>query len=168
MKLADAFAKLIISEGDTLDLNPKDRGNWTGGVCNVGTLAGSKYGISAAAHPNVDIANLTAEDAMGIYQREYWEPIWGDQLPDVVAFELFDEAVNMGVSGAVKMVQGAVGVFKDGKMGPATFSALSAVDPSKLGVLMCASRLEFYTSLPNWPDESRGWARRVARDLRNL
>ncbi len=168
MKLADAFAKLILSEGDTLDLNPKDRGNWSGGVCYVGELKGSKYGISAAAHPDIDIANLTPDAAMSIYKKEYWDPIWGDQLPDVVAFELFDEAVNMGVFGAVKVLQGAVGVAKDGRMGPGTFAALSAVDPSKLGVLMCASRLEFYTYLSNWPDESRGWARRVARDLRNL
>jgi len=168
MKLVDAFSKLVLREGDTLSMDPMDPGNWTTGHCNDGTLKGSKYGISAAAHPDVDIASLTAEDAMSIYQRCYWDPIWGDQLPDAIAYEIFDEAVNSGVSGAVKVLQGALGVGQDGKFGPTTFAALNAADLGKLNIKLNAARLEFYTTLAAWPSQGKGWVRRVAMNLRGL
>jgi lysozyme family protein len=43
--------------------NAKDPGNWTGGKVGKGILKGTKYGIAAASFPNLDIANLTKEQA---------------------------------------------------------------------------------------------------------
>ena len=50
-----------------------DPGNWTGGAVGCGELRGTKFGISAAAYPAEDIANLTPEAAAAIYRRDYWD-----------------------------------------------------------------------------------------------
>ena len=60
MKFEDAFARLIGNEGE-FDDSPKDRGNWTGGAIGVGELRGTKYGISAAAFPTLDIKAITLD-----------------------------------------------------------------------------------------------------------
>ena len=52
-----AFDLLIGHEGGYTN-NPNDPGNWTGGKVNSGTLRGTKYGISAASYPTLDIKNL--------------------------------------------------------------------------------------------------------------
>ena len=58
-----AFNVTFAAEGETLDRTPSDRGNWTSGVIGVGTLVGSKFGISAATYPTLDIPNLTRDGA---------------------------------------------------------------------------------------------------------
>ncbi len=59
----------------------------------------TKYGISSKAHPDVDVKNLTLEQAKEIYKREYWDRIANgyDDL-DMCAM---DSAVNVG-TGRVK------------------------------------------------------------------
>lgn len=56
----------------------------------------TKWGISKRAHPNVDIKNLTLEQATEIYRKEYWTTAGCDSIlfPDCVA--VFDTAVNCG------------------------------------------------------------------------
>lgn len=61
----------------------------------------TKYGISKAAHPELDIASLTRDDAIAIYKREYWDACKCDALPVPVAIAMFDFAVNSGASRAV-------------------------------------------------------------------
>ena len=61
----------------------------TGGV--------TKYGISQKAHPGVDIAHLSQEDAAEIYHKEYWRAIDADSLPPNMRLAAFDSAVNQGV-----------------------------------------------------------------------
>ena len=72
MNFDQAFTALIGNEGN-YTLNHKDRGNWTGGMSGAGQLRGTKYGISAASYPAVDIKNLTLEAAKAI-SREYCFP----------------------------------------------------------------------------------------------
>lgn len=61
----------------------------TGGV--------TKYGISAKAHPGLDIAHISKDDAAEIYHREYWRAIDADALPPNMRLAAFDSAVNQGV-----------------------------------------------------------------------
>ena len=42
----------------------------------------TKYGISKRAHSNVDIKNLTVEDACAIYREDYWKPCKAEKLPE--------------------------------------------------------------------------------------
>jgi hypothetical protein len=51
------FDFVVGSEGGFTD-NPADPGNWTGGKIGAGECRGTKFGISAGAHPDLDIANL--------------------------------------------------------------------------------------------------------------
>ena len=44
----------------------RDRGNWTSGVIGKGELKGTKYGVAAHAYPELDIKNLTIDDARKI------------------------------------------------------------------------------------------------------
>ena len=57
----------------------------------------TKYGISQKAHPGIDIANLSREDAAEIYHKEYWRAIDADALPPNMRLAAFDSAVNQGV-----------------------------------------------------------------------
>ena len=45
----------------------------------------TKFGISARAHPGVDIATLTRDAAVSIYWREWWLPFGFAQLPAAIA-----------------------------------------------------------------------------------
>jgi len=72
----------------------------------------TKYGISKRAHPNEDIKNLTPERALEIYQKEYWEPIAGDNLPIPYCVVAFDSAVNCGVSRANNWIRTTKGDWK--------------------------------------------------------
>ena len=161
----EVFARLIGHEGGFSD-DPKDPGNWTGGRPGVGKLLGTKYGIAANTCPDLDIKALTLEQAKAIYRRDWWDKIHADQLPGAVAFQLLDFAVNAGITRAVISLQRAVGVADDGKLGPRTLAAVNAMPVPDVLARFNAERLEFYASLSTWPTYGKGWARRVAGNLR--
>jgi len=80
-----AIRNVLGREGGLVN-NPADRGGLT------------KFGISQAAYPKLDIANLTADQAAAIYKRDYWDAIKADQLPVPIREMAFDAAVNQGVA----------------------------------------------------------------------
>jgi lysozyme family protein len=116
----------------------------------------TKYGISKRSYPNFDIRNLTLDQAKMIYKKDYWDKIKGDQLPDDVAFILFDMAVNLGIFQAVKLLQKAVDTVQDGILGPMTIKAIKEDTPAKLTF----ERIMFYSSLANFKVFGRGWTNR--------
>ena len=161
----EVFTRLIGHEGGFSD-DPKDPGNWTGGRPGVGKLLGTKYGIAANTYPDLDIKSLTLDQAKAIYRRDWWDKIHADQLPGAVAFQLWDFAVNAGITRAVISLQRAVGVADDGKLGQRTVAAVNAMPVPDVLARFNAERLEFYASLSTWPTYGKGWARRVAGNLR--
>lgn len=165
MNFDTAFERLIGHEGGFSD-DPKDPGNWTGGRPGAGKLLGTKYGIAANTYPDLDIKSLTLDQAKAIYRRDWWDKIHADQLPSAVAFQLWDFAVNAGITRAVISLQRAVGVADDGKLGPRTLAAVNAMPVPDVLARFNAERLEFYASLSTWPTYGKGWARRVAGNLR--
>jgi len=168
MNFEQAFTALIGNEGN-YTLNHKDRGNWTGGMSGAGQLRGTKYGISAASYPAVDIKNLTLEAAKAIYFRDFWNPLFPDILPDIVRFDVFDTAVNSGVERAAKLLQKALGVVADGDIGPKTKAAIIAADSKTLDKRFSGQRLLFITGLPQsqWEAFGKGWVNRIAGNLIN-
>ena len=161
----EVFVRLVGHEGG-YSADPKDPGNWTGGRPGVGKLLGTKYGIAANTYPDLDIKALTLDQAKAIYRRDWWDKIHADQLPGAVAFQLWDFAVNAGITRAVISLQRAVGVADDGKLGPRTLAAVNAMPVPDVLARFNAERLEFYASLSTWPTYGKGWARRVAGNLR--
>lgn len=151
-------------EGEYSD-DPNDPGNWTGGKAGAGELKGTKYGVSAAAYPHLDIKNLTLDECKAIYLQDYWHPIRGDDLPPELALCMFDCVVNMagGPAGAIKTLQAAVDEVVDGKFGPRTMEAVLRIGIKDAVINFQAERLLRYSTFAAWPRYKRGWARRAIR-----
>jgi lysozyme family protein len=157
-----AFANVVGLEGGYAD-DPRDRGNWTGGAIGQGKLRGTKYGISAAAFPTLDIANLTLDAAKAIYRAKYWNKIAGDEMPGPIAEAVFDCAVNQGPQAAAEILQDALGVDADGTIGPQTVAAAQRYrnDPSSIVTEIGAQRAYRYALSQGVQEFGLGWMRRV-------
>lgn len=152
MNFDDAFTKLLGHEGGYVN-DPRDPGGET------------KFGISKRAYPGVDIKALTLEQAKAIYKRDYWDRAQCDALPPVVAFQVFDTAVNSGIGQSIRFLQRAVGVADDGQAGPLTVSAVRRLDAESVVARFNGQRLDFMTKLSTWDVFGKGWARRIAKNL---
>lgn len=148
-----AFDRLIGNEGGYTN-DPTDPGGET------------QFGISKRSYPDVDIKALTRDGAKAIYRRDFWARLDADHFADGVAFQVFDFAVNSGIETAVRYLQRAVGVADDGHWGPVSQAAAAAITETDAIMRLNAERLDFMTRLKNWPTAGRGWARRIAQDLR--
>jgi lysozyme family protein len=115
------------------------------------------------------------------YKINYWNRIGGDDLSEqLLANELFDTGVNMGVSRAVEFLQKALNVLnrsgklyddigEDGKFGNDTINALSAylsTDSVNLllkiiNVLQGMHYITYMTKSPTQEKYARGWFNRV-------
>jgi len=117
-------------EGTVFENNPDDPGGAT------------KYGIDQRSHPNVNIKNLTAEEATDIYWQE-WVKDGCEHLPAPLDWLFFDAAVNCGLGRAQQ------------------FLNASARDPKKFQ----QERSDFYTRLaeqkPRLAKFKKGWLARV-------
>lgn len=147
-----AFEKVIGHEGGYI-FDPRDPGGET------------KYGVSKRAYPNEDIKNLSLARAKQIYKRDYWDRCRCDDLPFEVRFDVFDAAVNSGVSQASKWLQRAVGAKPDSVIGNLTIKAAQQIDGMTIAMRMNGERLKFMTDLPTWQHFGKGWARRIAENL---
>jgi lysozyme family protein len=157
---ARCFAFTLGAEGGYSN-NPADPGNWTGGAIGHGELHGTKFGISAAAYPKIDIANLTQDAAQQIYKKDYWAALHGDELPLPIALVAFDAVVNAGPRRAVLWLQQAAGTGDDGVPGPATIAALNSGNAIEIAREALVRRLDFSTRLPAWQTFGLGWSRRI-------
>lgn len=154
------FAFTLGAEGGYTD-NPADPGNWTGGAIGRGELRGTKFGISAAAYPALDIGKLSEADAQAIYQRDFYAPLHGDELALPVAMVAFDAGVNAGLRRSVCWLQQAAGLAADGVLGPKTLAMFKTADALALAREALARRIDFYSRTPGWTNFSLGWTRRV-------
>ncbi len=74
-------------------------------VPHDGNKGASKFGINQSANPEVDVSNLTREQAMQVYKTKYWDAIGADSLPQGIRLAAFDTAVNFGVGKAKAMIE---------------------------------------------------------------
>jgi len=149
----EACDRLLGHEGGYVN-NPRDPGGET------------KWGISKRSYPHLDIANLTKEQAKAIYRRDFWDAIYADLLFSSVRYQLFDFAVNSGMQTAIRCFQRALGVADDGHWGRISQAAADGTSEADMLLGLNAERLDFMTRLNNWPNAGRGWARRIAQNLR--
>jgi hypothetical protein len=106
------------------------------------TGAPVNFGINQKANPDIDVKNLTREQAVEIYRQRYWNAIGGDTLPPEIQATALDAAVNQGPSNANKWL------------------AASGGDP----VLFNALRRAHYERLLEKPENARfrnTWMRRL-------
>lgn len=153
-----AFINLIKEEGGYVN-DPTDPGGET------------KYGISKRSYPQLNIKTLTLKQASKIYFRDFYTPIRGDALPsDLVAQEVLEQAVNMGIKTAISFLQivaKSVGspIDVDGKLGPKTIAALKNIPEDVLLAAIKSLAIAHYLELAHERPPMRkyltGWIRRV-------
>jgi lysozyme family protein len=123
------------------------------------------FGISRAAHPELEVGDISVETARVIYWQDYWQPARCETLPAPLAVALFDAAVNHGVKTAVKMLQRELPVRADGILGPKTRKAIHRLDQRRLLVNFLQRRISLYCELAeNNPKQQRflrGWQLRI-------
>ncbi|WLG14648.1 glycosyl hydrolase 108 family protein [Psychrobacter cibarius] len=151
------FERLTKHEGGYVN-HPNDPGGET------------MYGVTkrvANAHGyHGDMRKLPKSLAKKITENSYYKAVKGDQLDRLIAWQLTDAAYNHGNRQAVKFLQRAVGASDDGLIGDRTLKAVAAMDKNDVVLLFNAERIEFYTGLRGWISFGKGWARRVAGNLR--
>ena len=123
----------------------------------------TNYGISKRAHPQVDIKNLTLEEAESIYKYLYWDACRCESLPPRLALVVFDSAVNQGVRTAIKMLQAAIGTVQDGIIGPATIERANGTDENSIITKFIIERVMRYTLSSSFLVYGRGWIGRTMR-----
>lgn len=128
----------------------------------------SKFGITRRSYPGEDIRNMPITRAKYLYQRDFWGPAGCDALPDPLKYAMFDFAVNSGVKPAIRLLQSVLGVPVDGILGPHTLQAVGTMDARRLAARLFGERLEMLTALPTWASFGKGWARRIALELKQL
>lgn len=157
------FERVIGHEGNFTD-NPKDPGCWTGGKVGKGELKGTKFGLAAHTYPDLDIKNLTVEDAKRIYMDWYKSNNLDRFLPSM-QYQMFDAAFNHGVKWSNKFLQRAVGVSDDGIIGPQTMAAVNAMNEDDKLMRFLSFRTKFFTDLKHFDEFGRGWIRRISQNL---
>lgn len=111
-----------------------------------------------------DMRDLPRNKARQIYRDQYWG-LFLDDLPYIVAFNIFDASVNHGKRTAIELLQKVVGVKIDGFFGEKTFAATEALNAYKVTLLFNSERLRLYAHLRTFRVFGRGWVRRVANNL---
>jgi len=127
---------VLIREGVASDI-PGDAGGIT------------RFGISQRAHPNLDIANISRQDAVDIYADDYWDQLRCDLIiSQAVADVVFDFGVNAGVKRSAKTLQKCLdGVSVDGYIGKKTLTAANAALAPELVLRFTLLRISYYASI---------------------
>lgn len=139
-----------------------------------GRGAGAPWLINAAFDGHPEMERLVA----AFYQRHFWRPFEELGGPGRVRAKLFDTAVNVGIGGAVKMLQRAINHLEpasalrvDGAIGPRTRAGLDLALAGKGGEerLLSAFGQEQEAHYRRLVDRSpgqarflKGWLRRAA------
>jgi lysozyme family protein len=109
--------------------------------------------------PDKDVWTATDDDIETIYHDEYWEP-YCDLFPSGTDYLFFDMAVNSGPHEATLLLQRALGVVADGRIGPITrTTAMNVTDEKGLIDRYTAEKVAFYYSL-HQPKYTKGWLNR--------
>lgn len=185
----EAFDKTMSHEGGYSD-DPTDAGGETyKGISRVYNPNWSGWVIidslkSTAGFPQQLGSNAELQACVrGLYKQKYFEPYQGDRLPELLAIEMFDTSVNMGVGRAVKFLQIALNVLnrneklypdmvEDGDYGNTTHSNLyTYLQKNDIGVLLKIMNvlqgmhyINYMKKSPKQEKYARGWFNRVTFD----
>jgi len=145
----DQIDLLIQREGGSKIVNlPGD----TGGV--------TKYGISSNNHPDVDVPNLTYQNARDIYTSTYLVGSNIYKLDQPLQEQMLDFAVHSGAETAIKKLQTLLNVNPDGVIGPITLSKCNGYQLRDVNNALVKTRVHFLLNI-NKPQFWRGWIRRA-------
>jgi len=138
--------------------NPNDPGGCTMEGVTLATYQSFKGDTTLTCS---DLQGISSDEVSDIYEKDYWKPVNGDNLPVGVDLMVWDMAVNAGVGGSAKLLQAAIGVTVDGGIGPQTMAAVMAIDPVTLINGLADRQASYYKSLPAFKYFGTGWLNRV-------
>ena len=158
-KFSTAFKSLICFEGEYSNDN-LDHGGET------------KFGICKRSYPDLDIKNLTLDEAKKIYYNDYWNGYGYDQIKSIlVSSKVFNITVNTGPRQSHKILQRALratglnNLDEDGIFGPKTLEATNTANPKALVAALRSENAGFYRILvANQPSQNKfikGWMKRA-------
>ena len=152
-----SLALVLQSEGGFVN-HPRD----PGGMTNLGVTRNVWREWVNRDVDEAEMRALTPELVTPLYKARYWDAVKADDLPRGVDYAVFDSAVNMGPGRAAKLLQAALGVTADGRIGRATIAAATAADPAELLDAFSQGKEEFYKSLSTFSTFGKGWLNRIA------
>jgi lysozyme family protein len=164
-KLIDS---IIAVETDKYTDHPADRGGPTRYGVTLATLRNNGDPTATAA----SVMGLSRAKAVSIYKTQYIAPFlfMANRHPKPFKF-VCSAAVQHGVGGATRILQRALGVSVDARIGPNTKSAALIADDTLLTKLI-QHRCKFYGDILV-RDKSQlvfaaGWFNRMAHDIDHL
>jgi lysozyme family protein len=135
----------------------------------------TRFGIDEHWHPELtnclyfgSMGQMAAlQIARGIYATNYGQPLCIAEIANQeIANKLLSLGVNVGVVNAAAMLQDAVRVVGDGRIGPLTLHALDLADPDKVLEDLRTEAESHYEALiatnPKLAVYRAGWLRRAA------
>ncbi len=153
-------------------------GIFEGGYSNDKNDAGGEtnHGISKRSYPELDIKNLTKDDAKKIFKRDFWNPLNLDFWPECnLAYNVFEFSIHSGNHRAVIMLQICVNAInahkilqEDGVFGSKTKEAFMQCDREVLNKCYKSATGFFYYHLTTIREEDKkfikGWLKRAYED----
>jgi lysozyme family protein len=156
MAYTDIFTKsiniILENEGGYVN-HPSDPGGET------------RFGIAKKFYPDLDIKNLTRNQAIEIYFRDYWSKMNLHNIYDEnLVLQVFDMGVNAGIRTAIKIVQRIVEAEPDGIIGEETTTLINDYQDDLLE-LYKQERKKYYFDLARRKPALRvflkGWINRI-------
>ncbi|MCL2524311.1 MAG: N-acetylmuramidase [Betaproteobacteria bacterium] len=103
------------------------------------------------------------------YRTNFWTPVRGkDIVNQDVARNIFDFAVNAGVTTSVRLAQTVAGATPDGKFGPLTLAAINAMNPQLFVPAFALAKIARYRDIVTKDSTQQkfllGWINRVLRE----
>lgn len=132
------IAKILLHEGGYVN-DPDDAGGET------------KYGITKARYPNLDIKNLTPMQAIAIYKEDFYIPMKIEEIDNInLAMQYFDMGVNAGITNAKAILNNA--------------QSLQNESGGDIVEIYQQLRIEYYTKIATYRNNKKylaGWINRV-------
>lgn len=110
----------------------------------------TKYGISKRSYPNLDIKNLTIDNAINIYYKDFWIKYRLNSIKSsLIATQLLLMFVNLSPQSASICIQKAINAIQlsieeDGIFGSRTISAINSIPECHMGDHLRLELVKFY------------------------
>jgi uncharacterized protein (TIGR02594 family) len=160
---ARGLAHVLEMEGGISD-DPYDPGGLTNKGITLRVYAEWK-GVEPDEGLEAELKRISDEAVRDIYLQRYWRPAHCTEMAPALAFLHFDAAVNHGVTGAMRLLQRAVGTDPDGEIGPNTRAAIARFSMADVLRRYADARRARYRALPHFWRFGRGWLARVDKTL---
>ena len=156
MSFENIIVDVLKHEGGYVN-DPDDKGGET------------NFGISKRWYPNVDIKNLSKQEAINIYYTDYWLPSKAENLNEEIQRTYFDMCVNMGQKQAVLILQEAINserrtkIVEDGIIGEVTIRSATNLSKRRLQAFRCLFYGKLVLQNPSQKKFYYGWYKRATK-----